>query len=200
MPALVCDPDQVDALIKHRQEMGGDRYDEVWDGLYIMSPLANPEHQRIITALSAILWEVIDRSGRGHVYSGANVTDREDDWKQNYRVPDVVVILKESEARCRIVGAAICGGPDFLVEVRSPGDKSLDKLDFYASIGVRELLVVDRDTKLMQLFRLQSGRLQETAPIRGWHDSAVVGLSFRTGADATLEVKSTQAPHQTWRI
>ena len=45
------------------------------------------------------------------------------------------------------IGPALVGGPDFLVEVASPGDRSLDKLAFYEGIGVRELLMVDRDSK-----------------------------------------------------
>jgi hypothetical protein len=29
---MVCNPIELEALIRRRQETGGDRYDEVWDG------------------------------------------------------------------------------------------------------------------------------------------------------------------------
>jgi len=200
MAALVCDPNEVQDLIKRRQETGADRYDEVWEGLYVMSPLADPEHQWLVGELFGILRSLISETGLGQVYPGANVTDCADDWRQNYRCPDVVVVLKGSEARCRIIGAAFLGGPDFLIEVRSPEDKTFEKLDFYATIGVRELLVVDRDTRAVTLFRLESGRLTQTSPCDGWLESEVVGLSFRTTAEPILEVQTIQLPYRHWRI
>src|SRR5262245_31867097 len=36
--ALLLDPAEVRRLIRHRQKCGGDRYDEVWDGVYVMAP------------------------------------------------------------------------------------------------------------------------------------------------------------------
>src|ERR1041384_7475110 len=102
MAALMCDRDQIESIIKHRQECGGDRYDEVWDGLYIMSPIANPEHQWIIARFVSILFSVVADKGLGKVYPGANITDHADNWEKNYRVPDVVVVLNGSEERCRI--------------------------------------------------------------------------------------------------
>lgn len=200
MPGLVCDPVELDALISRRRETGADRYDEVWEGLYVMSPLANPEHQRLAGEFTAILIEVVTRGKRGVVYPGSNVTDQELDWTRNYRCPDVVVVLRESSHRCRDIGATLLGGPDFLIEVRSPGDKTLEKLEFYASIGVPELLVVDRDSKALRLFRLQSGRLAERSADEGWSVSEVVGLRFRTTADCEVEVQTTNPPHRTWLV
>src|SRR5207253_305814 len=60
----------------------------------------------------------------------------------------------------RDCGTHWCGGPDFCVEIASPGDRSRDKLAFYAGIGVRELLLVDRDPWALELFRLSAGRLE----------------------------------------
>jgi len=200
MPALICDSKEVEALIRHRQECGGDRYDEVWDGLYIMSPSATLEHQRLIGELSAILCEVLDRTGEGTAYAGANVTDRQDDWTQNYRCPDVVVVLDESADRCRDIESALLGGPDFLIEVRSPHDKTFDKLDFYGSIGVRELLVIDRDDKSLRLFRLTDGRLIEVSAVEGGLTCQTVGLSFRTLPERKVEIKTIHGPMQSWTI
>ena len=60
-------------------------------------------------------------------------------------------------------GTHWCGGPDFCAEIASPGDRSRDKLDFYAAIGVRELLLIDRDPWLLELYQLTAGRLARVA-------------------------------------
>jgi hypothetical protein len=76
-----------------------------------------------------------------------------------------------------------CGGPDFCVEIASPGDRSRDKLDFYAGIGVRELLLVERDPWDVELYRLSGARLELigrsdlSSPTA--IDSVVVPVSFR---------------------
>jgi hypothetical protein len=40
MALLSVNPVDLAHLIRERRESGGDRYDEVWDGVYVMSPLA----------------------------------------------------------------------------------------------------------------------------------------------------------------
>jgi len=59
----------------------------------------------------------------------------------------------------RFCGTHWVGGPDFLVEIVSDDDRSREKLDFYGQIGVRELLIVDRDPWLLELYRLANGEL-----------------------------------------
>ena len=46
------------------------------------------------------------------------------------------------------------GGPDFAVEILSPGDPAREKLDFYAKVNVRELLIIDRSPWQLDLYRL----------------------------------------------
>ncbi len=53
----------------------------------------------------------------------------------------------------------ICGPADFLVEIISPGDKSRDKVGFYAALRVRELLVIDRYSWSLELYRLGGNEL-----------------------------------------
>ena len=52
------------------------------------------------------------------------------------------------------------GGPDLLVEILSPHDASRLKLAFYANIGVREVLLVDREPWSLELYQIQEGTLQ----------------------------------------
>jgi Uma2 family endonuclease len=131
--------------------------DEVWDGVYIVSPGPSNEHQVIIGGLTAIFQVAIGWTGAGLVQPGANVSDREDQWEHNYRCPDVVVYLNGTTARN--LGTHWVGGPDFAVEVVSLNDRSRQKFDFYAKINTRELLVVDRDPWILELYRLQDGVL-----------------------------------------
>jgi len=181
MALVVLDPSIERRLKAEREASGLDRYDEVWEGVYMMVPLANNEHQHLQLRLAAAIQNAVGWAEPAKVDAGANVSDREDDWTHNYRIPDVVVAYPGSVARdC---GTHWCGGPDFCAEIASPGDRSRDKLDFYAGIGVRELLLVNRDPWSLELYRLSAGRLD---PV-GRSDlakpdvlaSAVLPLSFR---------------------
>jgi len=176
-------------------------YDEVWDSVYFVFPLPNLQHQDIVMRLSAALYELYGRTGAAIVLPGANVSDRDVDWKQNYRCPDVVAAFPGG--RARDCGAFWCGGPDFLVEIVSPDDKSRDKFDFYAQVGVRELLLIDRDPWALELYRLQENKLalvgtstlDNSTPIS---NRVLDGLSFRlvTG-DVRPQIEMTHGPSNT---
>src|SRR5260370_9397733 len=95
---LVLDEELSEDLIRERQRHGNERYDEVWDGGYIMPPLASNFHQDLVGNLYAITREVVQLEDRGRVQPGANVSDRNADWKDNFRVPDVVAVLNDGAA------------------------------------------------------------------------------------------------------
>jgi Uma2 family endonuclease len=181
MDLMVLDADLQARLLAERQASGGDRFDEVWEGVYMMAPLANNEHQDLQARLAGAIQTAIGWDDPARVQAGANVSDQEEDWTHNYRCPDVVVALPDGVARDR--GTHWYGGPDFCVEIVSRHDRSRRKFDFYAGVGVRELLLVDRDPWELELYRLASGRLEligRVAP--GDVDalaSSVVPVSFR---------------------
>jgi Uma2 family endonuclease len=154
---MVLDIDLEKRLIAERQACGGDLYDEVWEGLYMMAPLANNEHQDIQFGLCTAIRMAFGWGSPPRVLAGANVSDRAEGWEHNYRCPDVVVVLPDGVARdCH---THFHGGPDFCGEIVSPGDRSRDKLAFYAGISVRELLLIDRDPWQLELYKLDAGRL-----------------------------------------
>lgn len=159
MTTLVLDPLAEQEILADRRAKGLDRYDEVWDGVYVMSPLANNEHQKLALRLAIVMDLVVDQELDGTSFCGCNVSDQEHDWKHNYRCPDVAVFLADTSAKDR--GAHWEGGPDFAIEITSPGDKTWDKLDFYAKVGTRELLIVERNPWELILLRLQNGKLHE---------------------------------------
>ena len=193
MPTLIREPEIEKRVLAERRASGLDRWDEVWEGTYVMAPLPNDEHQEIQTSLVTILQVTFGWAGLGDVRGGVNVSDREDEWTQNYRCPDVVAFLKETKAQNR--DTFWLGGPDFTVEIVSPHDASRDKLEFYARVGVRELLIVDRFPWQLEFYRLRDRELVEvgrsTPAAPGVLRSEVVPLSFRLiagGARPQIEV------------
>ncbi len=156
MTTLILDEYAEERVLAERRANGHDPFDEVWDGIYIMSPIANNEHQFVASELSAVIRE-ITRGGGTKVFAACNVSDREVNWEENYRCPDVAVYFPANAARDQHTDWF--GGPDFAVEIVSKKDRSWDKLDFYASVNTRELLSIDRDPWKLSLLRLVEAKL-----------------------------------------
>ena len=180
MATMVMPPDRFQAIIARRRRYGHDSHDEVWNGVYVMSPEADNSHQIIVTLLSSAIVESVRNRGI-LVLSGTNISDQVDDWTRNYRVPDIAVFMPGNPAENR--ETHFLGGPDFLVEVVSKYDRSRRKLDFYASVGVREVLFVNRDPWRLDLYKLGDGKLELAATsLRDGAiaiESDVLGMSFR---------------------
>lgn len=152
MPKMVLPPGEFKRIIRQRRRnRGADRYDEVWNGVYVMSPLADNEHQELGFELASTFREVVGADKAIRIFPGCNVSDRADDWTKNYRCPDVAVFLAGNPAEDR--GSHWLGGPDFAVEVISPHDRSRKKFGFYATVKVRELLFLARRPWALELYR-----------------------------------------------
>jgi Uma2 family endonuclease len=181
---LVVDPVLGEQLRLDRERSGHSRHDEVWDGVYVVSPLPNIDHQVIAMELWLAFRTILEESGGGEVLPTINISDRDEGWIRNFREPDVVVILDGNPGHDR--GTHFQGGPDFLVEILSPNDPAREKLPFYAGLGVREVLVVDRDPWALELYRLDAGVLRPagTATVEGGVEvaSAVLPVAFRLTA------------------
>ncbi|MBW3539437.1 MAG: Uma2 family endonuclease [Planctomycetes bacterium] len=199
-------------LIAERRASGNDRYDEVWEGVYVVMPLPDVEHQYIVTRSCTIFDLVVGVPEQASVLAGVNISDRRDEWTHNYRCPDAAVYLPGNKAvNC---GTHWVGGPDFGLEIRSPGNHALEKLDFYARIGTRELMIIDRDPWSLELFRLQGERLESVGRVTlqqsnepetsapGTLDSEVLPLRF--GLVAGSERPQIEVTHresgQRWLI
>ncbi|MBI1313820.1 hypothetical protein GC176_21210 [bacterium] len=204
MATLITDPLFEASLLEQRQAAGADHHDEVWEGVYWMAPLPNNEHQGLVFKLGRALAAVVDDRRLGETFPGANITDQPTDWTHNYRCPDVVVFLNETTAENR--DTHWFGGPDLAIEIVSEGDRTREKLGFYARVGTRELLVVDRYPWSLQLYRLQNDRLELSAESTFDNevtiDSAIVPLSFQLCAgDAGRQfVIREQNGEQSWTI
>ncbi len=158
MSVLVLDPEIAGRLLAEREATDGAQHDEVWDGVYVMSPLPNIEHLVISAELWLVFRTVLNETNGGIAFNTVNVSDRVEGWEKNFREPDVAVVLKDNPAvNC---GTHWRGGPDLVVEILSPNDRAREKFDFYARIGVREVLIIDRAPWRLELYRLADGELK----------------------------------------
>ncbi len=181
MAILVFDPYVEEQVLASRVGTDGDKYDEVWEGVYIVTPLPSNEHQRLVNKLCVILSEAVEAKDLGDVFSGVNLSDRNEGWDRNFREPDVAVFLHSGRAIDR--GTHWQGAADFLIEIISPGERTREKIPFYSSIGVVELLIVDRDPWSLELYRHENGQLskvgQSTPATPDVLESRTVGLTFQ---------------------
>ena len=203
MPKAILSEYEFKRMIRRRSLSGAGRKDEVWNGVYVMSPDPDISHQTVVGRFVFALFNALD-DPRATVLPGANVSDRADDWTRNYRCPDVLVFLPGNPAEDR--RTHFLGGPDFAVEVISPRDRSRKKFAFYAKVGVRELLLVGRDPWALELYRLRDGAYEPagvSTPERpDALASAVLPLSFRLLPGGTRpEIEATRpADGRLWTI
>jgi Uma2 family endonuclease len=182
MLAMISDPSLSERFIAERRAAGADHHDEVWEGIYVMTPSPNNEHQELVFEIGFVLREVVKTAQLGTVLPGTNLTDRSDDWTKNYRCPDLVVFLNDTQAENR--DTHWLGGPDLAIEVVSPGDQTREKIPFYEKIGTRELLIIDRDPWQLELLRLTDAEL----------------LSSGVSTVDKPEILASQSVPLTWRL
>jgi Uma2 family endonuclease len=181
MPVLVMSREVAAKLLAERRAAGDNRWDEVWDGVHVIMPEADIEHDDISAFLIYVFRTVFAADPGNRVHGRVNVSDRVRGWTTNFRVPDTAVFLAGNPARdCR---THYFGGPDLAVEIVSPDDRSRDKLDFYAAVGTREVLMVDRGPWQLELYQLRRSRMRLAgAAAVGEGDplpSSVLPLSFQ---------------------
>jgi Uma2 family endonuclease len=164
-----------DAELATRKAWGLDHHDELWEGVLHMTPAPKVEHQRVLDRLIGFLEPRMRSTGRGAIRSGINVFRESND----YRIPDLTFIAAGREWLLADDGVR-GGGPDAVIEIRSPDDETYEKLPFYAAIGAREVIVVDRDTKRPELFRLAGPQyVALQADSEGWLLSETMRVRFR---------------------
>jgi Uma2 family endonuclease len=204
MATVILDHRFAEELRQQRAAAGSDRWDEVWEGTYMMAPLPNAEHQQIAIRLAAICEETVGWNDETLVLPGTNVSDRDKEWQYNYRCPDVAVYLPGNPAKnCQ---SHWLGGPDFAVEIVSEDDRTRDKIPFYSKVGTRELLVVERDPWSLELMRLSGKKLKSLGISSGKKaatlQSRVLPLSFRliSGKQRPMIEVTRSTDDRVWRV
>lgn len=167
MKVLLLDAPQ--AMLDERRRLDLDGRDEMWDGVLHMVPPPGGPHQRLSTDLVAVLHPLAKARGlQPMIETGLFGSGR------NFRVPDQLYCRPEHVSERGAESA------EFVVEIRSPGDETYDKLPYYSARGVRELLVVRPRERRAELFRSVDGELR---PVADTH-SEVLGVSFSSTGDA----------------
>ena len=139
-------PPELEQLLERRRRAGADRFDEVWEGRYVVAPDPHSNHGAVMGELYRLLKVTGSRLGLRAALT-FNLGGPDD-----YRIPD----------------AGLIPGPAgvwhdtavLVVEVLSPDDMTFDKLDFYTAHGVRELLVVGWQDRSVRCFDLQEGQAE----------------------------------------
>ncbi len=204
MAILVLDPLPEVEVRQMWPGLDDDRRTEVWEGVTVVSPAANNEHQNLVNALGGVFWTVVESAGLGLVHQGVNLSDRTPNWMENYRNPDVTVYLDGNPAADH--GTHYVGGPDFAVEVVSPSETPAAKFAFYAAVGTCELLIVHRDPWRLEHFVLADGKFElagsSTLSSAAVCTSVALGLTFRLveGTRRPRIAVTHSATGRTWSV
>ena len=120
-------------------------------------PDPNIEHQRLVMRLGFVFCEVVNPPAGGEVFPGLNLSDRTDDWKSNYRCPDVAVFWRAT--RPRFSRHIFAEQPTSWLRSLARATRAAISWSFMPSLGVRELLIIDRHPWSLELYRLSGSDL-----------------------------------------
>ncbi len=134
--------------LAERRRLGIDRRDEVWDGVLHVPPEPTSDHQRLSSRLLRVLAPLAERRDL-ECFVTLSILDPGNHDK-NYRTPDVMVVDPRTLIRRGTEGPA-----ELAVEVLSQNDESRDKLPFYAARGVKEVWLVDPETREVEVYVLR---------------------------------------------
>lgn len=162
----------LEELLEERRRKGLDRWDEVWDGVYHMVPSPTEEHQRLALRLGAVLLPLVE--ARGLRIAQDLELHRPGTNRDDYKIPDLMVY---APPRGKVVEVA-----ELVIEILSPGDETEKKLPWYASLPVREVLVLDPATRTPELHGPQG------TSARGVVRSALLGVTFEAAPGPKLRV------------
>jgi Uma2 family endonuclease len=160
-----------------RQQTGNDKYDEMWEGVLHMTPAPRRSHQDFLFEMGTWLQTYWARPLGARVHHDVNVAPS-GGWPRDFRVPDLVLLTLDCPAFDHDIYFE--GPPTVVVEIRSPGDETMEKLPFYARLGVPEVWIIDRGTWQPEMLVLRDGQYQPQSPAAdGWLDSAATGIRLR---------------------
>ena len=171
MRAVILRPPS--SLLEARRRTGADLRDEMWEGILHMVPPPSSWHQRFSSELFQLLAPVAKSKGLQPLFEtglfrpDSDEPDLDDPrsasppgpLRPDVRVPDLLFARPE-----RLSERGVEGGAELVVELLSEGDESREKLGFYEQLGVGEALLIDPDTREVELYALRGGRLHLVLP------------------------------------
>jgi Uma2 family endonuclease len=137
--------------------------DELIDGTaYVRQPPAPTwSHQMIVTEVSRQIANALEGKPCRVCVAPSDIRlskfSQEDDQIDTVVQPDIFIVcdLRKIDTR------GLCGAPDWLAEVLSPGTARYDqltKLPAYERAGVREVWLIDPTDRTVSIWRLDAGR------------------------------------------
>ncbi len=179
-------------IVEWRRRTGADRWDEMWEGVLHMPPAPDVYHQDFQWSLETWLRNHWAKPRRGKVLHDVNVAPP-GEWPNNYRIPDLVLLTSARRSIAR--GACLEGPPDVVIELRSPGDETMEKLPFFESLGVPEVWIVGREApELTMLLLGESGYREHRRGADGWLESPLTGVRLRWEGDGLLAIEMAGQP------
>lgn len=174
-------------ILEDRARTGLDRWDEMWEGVLHMPPMPNREHQDLALALGGWLRTQWAIPLGNRVHGPINLAPP-GGWPHDYRIPDLVLLTPD---RFEIDhNEYFEGAPTVVIEIRSPGDETVEKMPFYARLGVPELWIIGRDTRVPELYVLDPDDYRRQPPeADGWLPSAATGIRLRAEPGSKLAVQ-----------
>jgi Uma2 family endonuclease len=145
------------ALLEERRAQGADRWDEMWEGELHLVPPPSELHQAIGTKLVRVLAPLAEARGLEARYETGLFRPGVDD---DYKVPDQLYARPELRSE-----RGFEGGAALVVEILSTHDETYAKLDWYAAVGVAEVLVIEPGTRRVELFANRSGCMERVDPV-----------------------------------
>jgi len=185
-------PEVPQHILDWRKRTGADQWDEMWEGVLHMPPMPNRAHQDLEGALEAWLRVYWAQPRGGKVYHQINLASV-GGWPDDYRIPDLVLLTPD---RFHVdQNEYFEGAPTVVVEIRSPGDETTEKVPFYAKLGVPEMWIIDRDAKVPEVYVLQGGQYQsQAADAQGWIRSVATPAQLRAEPGQKLAIRLADAP------
>jgi len=180
MQVLMLEPPK--EFLAERRRNGADTRDEVWNGVLHVVPPASYAHQRFEFALAKVIDRIVTPRG-WETSCNVGVFDPERPTR-DYRVPDIIVALPKHVALER----GVIGPAKLVVEILSPDDESRAKLPYYASRGVEEVWLVDRELRNVEVLVLREGVYVVSLPIDGVTPTDVLGVTLETVAGPRLRI------------
>lgn len=178
----------------YQQMLEGPPYYQVVEGDLFMSPSPNLFHQAIAGTIYSLLSRFLEKKPLGQVFIAPLDVFLSD---LNVYQPDVVFISKQR--RSLLTPHGIEGAPDLVIEILSPGTARLDKgskRKIYARTGVKELWLVEPESKVVQVFDLA---VDTERPMATYNETSTLGSKVLPGLriKARLVFKSPLGGHET---
>jgi Uma2 family endonuclease len=159
-----------EAMLNERRRLGLDGRDEEWNGVLHMVPPPGGPHQEMGVELLMVLGPLAKRCGLQPRYETGLFRATDD-----YRVPDQLYCRPEQLSDRGAEGA------ELVMEIRSKGDETYEKIGFYAIVGVQEMLIVHPEGRWVELLRAVGDRLLPvSADAEGGVRSEVLDVQFAT--------------------